>query len=94
MFSECFSGGILDDIFTVSTDEPNESYHGNAHFYGAAATNHYEQSWTGWDETGVYYGAAQGFTAAMSADGGGVITNECYEYMIAHNSFVAVERDI
>lgn len=44
VFTECFSGGILDDIFTVSTGRLNSQYTGNAHFYGAAAANHYESA--------------------------------------------------
>ncbi|MBO7725985.1 MAG: hypothetical protein J6S40_05910, partial [Thermoguttaceae bacterium] len=46
VFTQCFAGGILDDVFTVSTGKVNKSYSGNAHFYGAAATNHYELSYT------------------------------------------------
>ncbi|MBR5626751.1 MAG: hypothetical protein IKW74_03920, partial [Thermoguttaceae bacterium] len=56
VFGQCYSGGILDDIFDPKTGEQITSYTnssgkdvtytGTAHFAGCAATNHYEPSWT------------------------------------------------
>ena len=89
VFSECFSGGMLDDIFTVSTGELNEAYTGNAHFYGMAAANHYEESWTRWDDSGAYYGFAQAFVSSLNPEEGGLLnTEECYAYTIANTPFV------
>ena len=45
-FGQCFSGGVLDDIFDPQTGEVVGSYGGSAHFAGMAAANHYEVSWT------------------------------------------------
>ncbi len=73
VFTQCFSGGILDDIFDPATGKLRSvsngyanGYDGSAHFTGGAAANHYETSWmlvyTGMHE---YEGYAQSFANAM-----------------------------
>ena len=63
-FTQCYSGGILDDIFNPSTGELSSLYNGSAHFAGGAAANHYEYSWYK-TEKGVYVGYPQTFRDAL-----------------------------
>ena len=94
VFSECFSGGILDDIYVVSTKELNPRYTGNAHFFGMAGANHYEETWTGTMLDGSYRGAALAFVSSLSADGGGLLTTwESYEYTFANNPYSAKDEE-
>ena len=82
VFSECFAGGILDDIYTVSTGDLNEVYTGNAHFYGMAATNHYEPSYSD--------GYAKAFVSAISPKEGRLLdTEEVFAYAKANDPYAA-----
>ena len=67
VFTQCFSGGVLDDIFVKSgsTWTVSDEYQGSAHFAGGAATNHYEVSYTGELIGPVYFGYAQTFGEAL-----------------------------
>ena len=94
VFSECFSGGILDDIYVVSAGELNPRYTGNAHFFGMAGSNHYEETLTGTALDGSYRGAAQAFVSSLSAEGGGLLnTLDCYDYTVANNPYSAKDEE-
>ncbi len=64
VFTQCYAGGILDDIFVPATGELSDLYTGSAHFAGGSATNHYENSFTRSTLRG-YTGYAQTFEEAM-----------------------------
>jgi len=65
VFTQCFSGGILDDIFDPSMGTLSNLYAGSAHFVGGAATNHYEPNLTGILRFGGYVGYSQTFEEAL-----------------------------
>ena len=69
VFTQCFSGGILDDIFDPATGRLSNLYDGSAHFAGGASTNHYEYNVSGIRRKGgrvvEYLGYAQTFEEAM-----------------------------
>ena len=94
VFAECFSGGILDDVYVVSTGELNPVYTGDAHFFGMAATNHYEESWTRSELDGSYRGFAQAFLSSISVDGGALLnTQKSYDYAVANNPYSAIDEE-
>ncbi len=64
VFTQCYSGGILDDIFDPTTGTISTSYTGSAHFAGGAAANHYETSKFR-EERGGYVGYPQTFEKAL-----------------------------
>ena len=65
VFTQCFSGGILDDIFDLSTGTVSSRYTGSAHFVGGAAANHYEFSLFNTNSYGDYIGYPQTFEEAL-----------------------------
>ena len=94
VFAECFSGGILDDIYVVSAGELNPRYTGSAHFFGMAGANHYEETWTGTAPDGSYRGFAQAFVSSLSAEGGGLLnTQESYDYSFLNNPYSAIDEE-
>ena len=94
VFAECFSGGILDDIYVVSAGELNPRYTGSAHFFGMAGANHYEETWTGAAPDGSYRGFAQAFVSSLSAEGGGLLnTQESYDYSFLNNPYSAIDEE-
>ena len=64
VFTQCFSGGILDDIFDPATGALSGRYTGAAHFAGGAAANHYECSWFG-KQGNAYVGYPQTFLESL-----------------------------
>ena len=86
VFTQCFSGGILDDIFDPSNGKLRSvangyagGYDGAAHFAGGAATNHYEVSLTGLANFVGYFGYAQTFGEALRYRSTGVAAFEYTE---------------
>ena len=88
VFGQCFSGGILDDIFDPTTGNVSSSYTGAAHFAGGAAANHYEPSWTWEYWSGGYGGYIQTFAEALRTY---TITTDVFEYTEKNNPFTAEE---
>ena len=81
VFSQCFSGGILDNIVDPVTGQKKIST--NAHIYGMAASNHYEYSWSGWPT-----GFAGAFIDAINPQkGGNVTTSAAFVYTKAKDLF-------
>ena len=92
VFTQCFSGGILDDIFDLSTYDPStgacsvsSAYTGSAHFAGGASANHYEPSQYRMKGT-AYIGYPQTFAEAMRQYSTGV---EAFAYTEQNEPFSA-----
>ncbi len=95
VFSQCYAGGILDDIFDPATGNLRsvangyaDGYTGSATFAGAAASNHYEPSWSGL-ENGAYTGYAQTFKDALRQCTTGVAA---FEYTENREPFSAIRK--
>ena len=95
VFSQCYSGGILDDIFDPATgllrsvaNGYADGYAGSAHFAGAASSNHYETSWSNY-VNGEYTGYAQTFKKALRQCSTGVAA---FEYTEQIEPFSAVRK--
>jgi len=69
VFTQCYSGGILDDIFDPATGRLSSLYTGSALFAAGASTNHFEVNISGKQSKGGrfvgYIGYAQTFAEAM-----------------------------
>ena len=86
VFTQCFSGGILDDIFDLSTGTVSSAYTGSAHFVGGAAANHYEYSRYDTNSYGDYIGYPQTFEEALRQCSTGV---EAFIYTEQNDPFSA-----
>ncbi|MBQ1456863.1 MAG: hypothetical protein IIZ25_13545, partial [Thermoguttaceae bacterium] len=85
-FGQCFSGGVLDDIFDPRTGEVVSGYSGGAHFAGMAAANHYEVSWTSVADNRPW-GVIQEFNKALLSVEG-IDTISVFERAIARAPFI------
>ncbi|MDO4558460.1 MAG: hypothetical protein Q4C47_05805, partial [Planctomycetia bacterium] len=94
--AQCYSGGILDNIQNEQTGEVLASQVNGA-WYGMAATNHYEQSWTtcNTDSSGRYTKVRTDFTKSFidaidKVNGAGLTsTSEIFSYAMNDCGFVA-----
>ena len=93
VFGQCYSGGILDDIFDITTGRINSTYKGNAQWFGMAAANHYENSLTYSFPGGEYSGFIQSFHNAINPLKQNINeTNEVFEWTKQDSPFTSSEE--